>query len=372
MDLLRERLAGPKLWVLERYKRHERYVPLLSFVLGFLWDSLTLSRIDRFRDNLVLSLYLIFLTSCLILTHLGRIPNRLPARWTRFQKFYPLGIQFFQGGLFSAYVIYYSQSASLSKNLWFVVLLGVLWTLSEFLQYHLGDLRLQLALYYLLSHSFFAFFLPILFKKTGIWMFLGAGMVSLALLALVMAVFWRAGVFGGPGDPLVSLALAFGLFLGLVGLYRANLIPPVPLSLKTAGVYHKVEKKGNAYHLEYEPPQWYQFWRKRSWEFHFVEGRDRLVGFTAIFAPEGIEQEILENWYWWDEALNDWRLMDSHPYKITGGRAFGWRNYYVKRFVKPGLWRVEVEDEEGKLLGDFDFELKIVKERAAPLALRVM
>jgi hypothetical protein len=40
---------------------------------------------------------------------------------------------------------------------------------------------------------------------------------------------------------------------------------------------------------------------------------------------------------------------------MTGGRETGYRLYTMKQRVQPGEWRVDVETEDGRLLGRMTF-----------------
>jgi hypothetical protein len=46
---------------------------------------------------------------------------------------------------------------------------------------------------------------------------------------------------------------------------------------------------------------------------------------------------------------------DRIPISITGGREKGYRWYTTKRRVQPGEWRVNVETEDGRVLGRITF-----------------
>ncbi|MDT8448110.1 MAG: DUF2914 domain-containing protein [bacterium] len=345
------------------YRRNQRYAPLLSFVAGFAWDSLTLTRIDRLIDNLILLAYLCALMTCLLLSNLSEAGKLKNPRLMKYDQLYSLGIQFFLGGLFSAYVIYYFQSASFSKNLVFVGLLVSMMFAVEALKHHLGDHRLQLILFYLVSHSFLAFFFPILFRKMGHEVFVLAGAVSYVLLVVLLGVFYQQGVMTSPRRLYGTLTGALLLFALLDVLYRTNLIPPVPLSLKHGGVYHSVEKSFDQYRLGYEKAPWWVFWREADRPFHFVLQGDQLVGFTAIFAPDGLRERIRQDWYWFDPEAQEWVLKDQQEFEITGGRARGWRNFYLKKQIFSGPWRIEVLNSEERLIGEVEFEVQVVEKK---------
>jgi hypothetical protein len=98
------------------------FMPAVFFLSGVTYDTLTLTRIDRLQDNLLLMIYLLLLGVLIVLTgRLGiepapdreQLAARSPfARWVlHVRPYYPMATQFLLGGLFSAYAIFYSRSA---------------------------------------------------------------------------------------------------------------------------------------------------------------------------------------------------------------------------------------------------------------------
>jgi len=107
-------------------KRYEKYAAISFFIGGFIFDSITLGRIDMLFDLIILCIYMIFLSITLYLYNLvddGKWNNTI---FEQFAAYYPLAIQFFLGGLASAYVIFFSRSVSLSKTASFFIILVVL------------------------------------------------------------------------------------------------------------------------------------------------------------------------------------------------------------------------------------------------------
>lgn len=96
--------------ILKFAMKYEKYAPIIFFIGGFIFDSLTLGRIDRTYDLTILSIHMASLTVALYLFNLiedGKWKNTL---LDRYKEYLPLAIQFFFGGLSSAYVIYFSRS----------------------------------------------------------------------------------------------------------------------------------------------------------------------------------------------------------------------------------------------------------------------
>lgn len=347
--------------IMQLYERYQRFLPVASFLAGFGWDSLTLARIDLLIDNLTLLVYLIFLGISITLQHLTEHRILKARLWYKFQEWYPLAIQFFLGGLFSAYVVYYFQSASVGKSLIFVGLLVTLMVANEFLENRLTNIYLQMGLYFFAAFSFFIFFLPVITRMMNWGMFLAGGLLSLMLVEGELYLLWRKAALKSREQFVRVTTLVGGVFLLLNVLYATNWIPPVPLSLKYGGIFHSVIRVEDRYRVKYEKPRWYQFFKDSDDVFHFGPG-DKVFCFTAVFAPTQLKTRILHVWQYYSPRRKKWVTTDRISYPIIGGRDGGYRGVSFKRNVREGHWRVDVVTEEGLLLGRISFEVVKVTE----------
>jgi hypothetical protein len=59
-------------------------------------------------------------------------------------------------------------------------------------------------------------------------------------------------------------------------------------------------------------------------------------------------------------------------FEIHGGREGGYRGFSVKHAVTPGPWRVEVETDEGRIIGRIDFNVEQGSKDRAPLITRTI
>jgi hypothetical protein len=173
-------------------------------------------------------------------------------------------------------------------------------------------------------------------------------------------LFHRKTVFISKRQPVIIGLLVGTLFLMLNVFYIMNWIPPVPLSLKSAGIYHQISKEGDAFTLKYEKPRWYQLWRDFDNPYYYHEG-DTVYCFTAIFAPTELKKKVYHQWLRFSDKKGTWMTTDKLVYEITGGRGKGYRGYTYKKNVTPGKWRVEVRTEDGPLLGRIDFRIREAK-----------
>lgn len=337
------------------YRRHEKYAAVLCFAGGILYDSLTLGRIDRLVDNLALLAYLLALGGLIVL--MGRLQTGQAhhPRLLQYQWLYPLAIQFLLGSLFSAYAVFYFQSVSLTRTAVFFGLIVLLLLANEWLKGRLTSLPLLMAMYCFALFSFFIFFVPVLLHTMNRWTFaLGVALCGSALLGVLGAIFLRAPDRAG----LKPCGLAAGGVLVLLLLfYWANWIPPVPLALRSGGIYHRAEKQGTRYRLEMVRPPRHLFWKKSEEVFYLRPG-DRAYCFTAVFAPTELHTTLFHQWQRYDEKQGEWVQTDRMSYPVSGGREGGYRGFTYKQALALGDWRVDVENPEGQLLGRIAFRVE--------------
>lgn len=339
------------------YGRYNKYVPVLFFFGGFTWDSLTLTRIDRISDNLILLGYLTLLGAMIVLVNSMEIDAIKNSLLVKYKEWYPLGIQFFLGGLFSSYVVFYFQSASFTKTLLFLGLLVLLLIANEFLERRLTNLYLQASLFFLSSFSFFTFFLPVITKRMTTFIFILGGFLSLGITIGMVSLIHKKLASMNRAKFLKVTVLVVSVYLLLNFFYVENLIPPVPISLKSGAIYHNVSRSGELYKLKFQKPKWYQFWKNSDDPFFYSEG-DTVYCFTAIFAPTALQKNVYHVWQQYYANRKGWLITDRLGFEITGGRKGGWRGYTYKRNILPGKWRVDLVTEEGLIIGRLNFDIK--------------
>lgn len=352
-------------------------LPVVFFFAGVTYDTVTLTRIDRLQDNLILLLYLSLLGALIVLTaraDLARtgVPDILPdahavaALVKRASPHYPHAIQFLFGGLFSAYAIFYSQSASLTSTAVFFAVLVVFLVANEMLHDRLANLKLLVSLYALVCFSFFTFFLPVLTGFMHTLVFLAGAGLSLAVTLRVVELVYAGVPNRSTRDVVATGAPAVALVAVLVGFYFLHWIPPVPLSMKFAGVYRAIEKTDGRYRLSFEEGAWYQFWKRSDDPFR---GTGPAYCFTAVFAPVALHTTVIHHWQYRPPGRADRSFVttDRIPMTIAGGREGGYRGYTVKSRLDPGEWRVDAETSEGRVIGRVGFHVTEASGETGPL-----
>ena len=338
-------------------RKHEKYAPILFFIGGFIFDTLTLGRIDRLYDLSVLCLHMTSLTITLYLYNLADDGKWNNTVLERFKEYYPLAIQFFFGGLSSAYVIYYSRSVSMSKTVFFLIILLVLLFANEILKKRISNKYLQFSVYFFISFTFFTFMVPVLIKEMNPNIFILSGLISLITTLVLIAIIYRASPSTRAEIHLGKLiGIVFSIYLIINIFYFFRLIPPVPLALSNGIVAHQVKVENNNYLVTYETDEWYVFWRKHRLKFIQKPNEDVYV-FSSIFAPTSLEKSVFHRWKWFNNTTQEWEIIEDIGYDITGGRDGGYRGYTYKNNLVEGLWKVEVLTQEELVLGIIDFEV---------------
>ena len=317
--------------------RHHSAV--LMFVAGFLFDFLTMQRIDAWTDLAFQLAYLIGLTALLVFHE---------RNWS----YHVEVLHFLYGGLLSAYVVLYFRSSTFARPLVFLVLLVGVMVVNEVPTVRSAGHRLRLGIYAFCVLSFLTYFIPILIGRIGGWVFVASLIVSGAIVWVVT----RFLTTPGPDRRAARLRLfapAAGVLVTIAVLYVLRLIPPVPLSVQFQGIYHRVERDAQGYTLTYEPPTWAP-WRRDSRPFELRNG-DRVHYFARVFAPTGFSHRVMIRWEVYDERREVWLTTDRIPFNIVGGRAEGFRGWAVKSNIGPGRWRVTAETDDGRAMGTISF-----------------
>ncbi|HWP61078.1 MAG TPA: DUF2914 domain-containing protein [Candidatus Paceibacterota bacterium] len=347
----------------ELLRWYERYVSPLSLLAGFLADNFfLLKRVDLFRTNALLFFYLLVAALAIVLINMLEA-GRLRAKWMiAAAPFIPVIAQFCFGGLFSGYLSLYSRSASLAVSWIFVVALALLLFGNERFTRLYSRFPFQIGLYFFVLFSFLEFFLPVVFHQIGPYMFFAAGLLSLTLITLFMLMMRRlAPVIARAGAQRAIMAIVV-IFFAFNVLYFGNVIPPLPLSLKDAGVYHSVVRLSDgSYQLEGESVPWYKSFLRYNDVFHQTPGGQVYV-YASVFAPSGLNTEVLHQWQYYNPATQQWKTTDTISYPIAGGLDGGYKGYSYKGYLTPGSWRVNIITQYGQIIGQVAFTVENATE----------
>ncbi|MBU0614085.1 DUF2914 domain-containing protein [Patescibacteria group bacterium] len=273
----------------------------------------------------------------------------------------PLIIQFNFGALLSASFIFYWFSGSLSVSWPIMILLIILMGSNEVLRDYYQRPVVQICVYYFITFSIFSLILPFAFNSISTWIFIFGGLISLLVIAIYLyALPGTVFIFQEKKRKIVIIIAIIFCLMNV--LYFADVIPPIPLSLREVNIVHDIEASGGVYNLHDEKQNIFQeIWPGET--FHAVAGDDAYI-FASVFAPGKLDTLIVHSWQYYNPKTRKW--IDSHKasYEIVGGRVQGYRGYSLKSNITEGRWRVNIETESGQTLGRVKFTVKKVQEPA--------
>lgn len=335
------------------YQDNEVLVSVCVFVAGFVFDLITLGRIDDFFNLIQQAVYLAILGTVLVFEIKEKLGSFTPGPWLdKYWKYKDLFVHFLFGSLLSAYTIFYYTSASALTSFFFITLLVGLMLANEFPQVQKLGTTIRVILFSICLLSYFAFFYPVLLGHVGVFPFWLSFMSS----ALSCGLVWRSQfskkeehkkfLHASVSRPIIGVHLFF-----LVGYYFA-LIPPVPVAVKKIGVYYNVTKENGDYKGHHLNAGW-KFWNKGSQKFYSRQG-DKIVVLMSIFSPTRFQDKVFIKWFY-NHPTQGWSLQDTIPLSILGGRDEGFRGYGEKLNYMPGKWKVEVETSDGREVGSIKF-----------------
>lgn len=348
-DTLDKQVASPSRfhrWLARALAHGRTLLPILFFIAGFVWDAVTLGKRVWLSDLLIFAGYLALAAFLMY---------QLAAPWPFFKRWaqqlvnwawlqqratgwavhdlpYWL-LQFLFGSLLSALFILYFKSSSNGLTWGVTLLLGVLLVANEFMESEYRRFSLCWSMFGLCTILWCNFALPfVLGSVHAAWFYLstviGAGLTGLLYLRAPKHVgrIWPVG----------------GMAALLMLAYRQDMIPPVPLVKQAVVVAYALEKTPEGYWMTVEKAPWWQFWQVDSAHFHLTPGQ-RLVCFSAIFAPPGLHTRLVHDWQ--HRVGDSWVSVSRPGFTLAGGREGGYRGYTYKTNISAGQWRVRIQTE---------------------------
>ena len=319
---------------------------ILFFLAGLLWNAYTVRRIDSLFQLSTQTVFLITV-SVLVTVKLRKkykgseVPLQLKTPWYYHNRLIP----FLFGALLGTDALLFYKSASLLPSIIFVLFLFLLIVINEFYKKERYQSFLWMFQLIIAHAAYWMIIIPITVKKMGLHPFLAALACSVIGLYFIL-ITSRA--------PLRYFILTLAMHLSFLGLYQLQWIPPIPLSIRYAGIYHDITKQEGYYWLKSETPFW-KFWKKGDQDFLSRPG-DTLHVFVQIFAPTGFNDQLFIVWQKQSDA-KQWVTQDKIPLLITGGREHGFRGHSNKSNYTEGYWRVLIKTLDDREVGRLTFTI---------------
>jgi len=343
------------------HKYESRLMPA-SLIFGFIVDYFTLNKVDSVFDNAILLGHLTITATAIALIYSTH--SLSPKKWYQFiSPVLPVLMQFSLGGLFSGLIVFYSRSGSFFASLPFIATLLVLLIGNEFVHKKFPRFTFQVSLWYIALFSYLALITPVVLRSINELTFVLAGIISLLIIYLYLKVIGfvipknfsvkKVPLFGS----IISIYLLFNIF------YFANIIPPIPLALKSGTVAHSVTRSDTgSYNVKTEVREWYDIMGFYRTTFHRTASEPVYI-FSSVFAPTKFNETVFHDWSLYNKNTNRWVRKSRIPIQIYGGREEGFRGYSFKENMEPGLWRVDIETKRGQVIGRIKFTVENTKKQ---------
>lgn len=332
------------------HNKYHRYIPAVFFLLGFIFDLITLGRIDDILGIVIQALYLLILFLLLGFKIKQDQHPTLGKLTSLIVEYFDDLFHFLTGSLLSAFTIFYFKSTSISNSLIFMLIMSGILIYNETQSLQKRSIFKSL-LVFLCLLSFLTYTIPIILGMVGTFVFI----LSLIIYAAFVYAFiyWTKKQSANLELQTKTLTV-FSSTIGITFLllYILKMIPPVPLSIQHIGIYNDLKKKENSYELTYEKSS-LKFWKESSDNFNY-KPNDKIYIFTSVFSPRGFKDQIYLKW---QRKNNNGVYVTSDRIKlnISGGRDLGFRGYAYKKNYSEGLWRVLVETSDESEIGRIEF-----------------
>lgn len=317
--------------------------PILFFVGGFLFDVITLDRIDSPLSIIQQVLYLSFTTLMLKYPTFGKYKY---LQW--YQKYHQEIFHFVLGSLLSVFTLIYFKSASLSSSIWFMLLMTFLLIINEFKYFQSLERHFKMVLLTLCWITFFSFMVPLVYGSIGFIPF---------LMAVVLGTLPPLSISTPEKERKRHRIAVLGTTAIILLFYILKVIPPIPVSMQFAGIYHDVRRQNNDFQLLHER-KWWRFWHHGDQKFK-AQPADRVFAYFEIFSPAAFDDQTELVWEK-DISKLGWTEQDRVRLHITGGRDSGFRTYATKSNYDDGSWRVRLLTLDQREIGRMYFEVKKV------------
>lgn len=342
------------------YEQYERWLLPAALLIGVIVDFITFRSIEIGTAFLLLGVHGVIAGSSIAYINfygVGKVPKGQTTRYLRLVA--PLAMQFSFGALLSASFIFYWFSGSLSASWPLMILIVVLMISNDTLREYYREPVVQVGVYYFVILSYFILTLPYWLNSISAWVFVFSGVVSLVVIgAYIRGISKHLKRFAVRRKKMRTAVWI--IFAAMNVFYFLNIIPPIPLSLTEAGVYHRVERRAEGYLVQNEVRTLVD--RLLPGQTIHIERGDQVYVFTSIFTPGELNTRIVHNWQYYDESTGKWEQRDKLSFGIAGGRDDGYRGYSRKSRMDEGKWRVDVETTRGQTLGRVSFHVEHVDE----------
>lgn len=317
--------------------------PILFFIGGFLFDIITLDRVDSPFSVIQQVVYLSFTTLMLKYPSLGDYKY---LHW--YKKYHDEILHFVLGSLLSVFTLIYFKSASLATSIWFMLIMAFVLVINESKRFHALERPFKMVLLTLCWITFFSYMVPLFYGYVGFIPF---------FMAVVLGAIPPLTIHSEPAERKKHRLAILGTTALLLLLYLFKMIPPIPVSMQFAGIYHDVRRQNGEFQLLHER-KWWRIWHNGDQKFK-AQPADRVFAYFEIYSPAKFDDETELVWER-DFSNTGWTEQDRVRLHIVGGRDGGFRTYATKSNFEEGAWRVRLLTLDQREIGRLYFDVRKV------------
>lgn len=327
-----------------------QHASTILFLLGFITDAFLLPEIENPVTKYLGLMYLTTLAFIILAREWVVARNTASKLEQRAYSFLTFGVALFSGSALSFIFIYALRSAALAVSWPLFILLLFVMIANEYISSHNYRFTLDIGVLFVALTFYFIYDVPILFGHVSDTVFFVSIFLS---MAVSFAFMWVLKHFSEIAENELgkgyALSIGVPLFVGM--LYFLNLMPAVPLSLKSSGIYHYIEKMPDGEYVGKIEPDNRLFAKYRRDTYHMTDADDGIYFFSSVSAPAEVSAPITHVWEYYDERKKAWITSTTVAFNMTGGRHSGYRAFSHKQNVAPGMWRVTVKVDDKRIIG---------------------
>jgi len=277
------------------------------FLFGFLFDAIMLPSLDDPIARYIGFAYLCLVALLIMFREWVVSRNTASTFEHKLYSTITFCISYFSGSTLSFVFVYSLRSGdfSVSWPLFLILLLCIL--ANEFVATHNFRLTLDVGILFIATLFYTIFNIPLLLKmQNDLTFFISIAIVI--FISIIYIYFLRFMSESADNEASRGYAIAIGIPLFVGMLYLLNVIPAVPLSIKSKGVYHNVIRNSAGDYIAKAETDDRSFLQLRTPIHHFMESDEGIYFFSAIDAPAELSAPVSHVWEYYDDVHKKWIL----------------------------------------------------------------
>ena len=335
-------------------KESKHHITTLLFVGGFIFDLLILPEAGHVLTVWIGALYLTIVAVAIALREWVVSQNTASKTEQKLFSLLTFGIAYFSGSALSFISVYAIRSAAFSVSWPLLVILLLCVLVNELVSSHDFRFTLDVGVFLIALLFFVIFNLPLLLKVQNDITFLASMVISIVISLLYLFVLqFTSDTASEEISRLYALGVGIPMFIGM--LYFLNVIPAVPLSLASGGVYHSMVRDSDGEFSAVQEIDTRFFSKVRVPVYHMKPSDLGVYFFSSVSATAELSAPISHVWEYYDESTKQWVEKTTVAFTLAGGREDGYRAFSQKENVTEGLWRVTVKVDDKRIVGRMKF-----------------